>query len=172
MLWRSHFLAGASLGVWLAAGSRPEAVALAAGIAGTAALLPDIDSPRSYVGSRVPASVAVKLVAGHRGVFHSLLAAALFGLALFLYLRFKAPAYTFLAFPFAAGYISHLLLDALTPEGVPFFWPFKLRFGLPLVGTGGFIERWVVVPALAILFCFLLYQAGGGNLWNALPIPR
>ncbi|MGI9951361.1 metal-dependent hydrolase [Moorellaceae bacterium AZ2] len=164
MLWRSHFLAGASLGVWLAVGSRPEAVVLAAGVAGTAALLPDIDSPRSYIGSRVPASIAVKLVAGHRGVFHSLLAGAVFGLGLFLYLRFKAPAYTFLAFPFATGYISHLLLDALTPEGVPFLWPLKFRFGLPLVGTGGIVERWVVIPVLLALFCFFLYRAGGVDL--------
>ncbi|MBE3582074.1 MAG: metal-dependent hydrolase [Thermoanaerobacteraceae bacterium] len=164
MLWRSHFLAGASLGVWLAAGSKPETLALVAGVAGAAALLPDIDSPRSYIGSRVPASVGVKLVAGHRGVFHSLLAAAVFGLALFLYLRFRAGAYTFLALPFAAGYVSHLLLDALTPEGVPFLWPLKLRFGFPLVGTGGFIERWVVIPALLVLFCFLLYRAGYSNL--------
>lgn len=156
MLWRSHFLAGASLGVWLAAGSRPEAVALAAGVAGAAALLPDIDSPRSYIGSRVPASLAVKLVAGHRGAFHSLLAAVVFGLALFLYLRLKAQAYVFLAFPFAAGYISHLLLDALNPEGVPFLWPLKLRFGFPLVVTGSLFERWVVVPLLLVVFGLLL----------------
>lgn len=172
MLWRSHFLAGASLGVWLAAGSRPEAVALAAGVAGAAALLPDIDSPRSYIGSRVPASVAVKLVAGHRGVFHSLLAAAVFGLALFFYLRFKAQAYVFLAFSFAAGYISHLLLDALTPEGVPFLWPAKLRFGLPLVGTGGIVERRVVLPALVLLFCVVLYYARGGAMWHLLAVGK
>lgn len=158
MLWRSHFLAGASTGAWLAAGARPETLALAAGVAGVAALLPDIDSPRSYIGSKMPASVAVKLVAGHRGVFHSLLAAAAFSLAFFFYLHFKARAYMFLAFPFAAGYISHLLLDALNPEGVPFLWPLKLRFGFPFVCTGSILERWVVTPALLALLGFLLYR--------------
>ncbi len=158
MLWRSHFLAGASAGAWLAAGARPETLALAAGVAGVAALLPDIDSPRSYIGSKVPASVAVKLVAGHRGVFHSLLAAVAFGLAFFLYLHFKARAYMFLAFPFVLGYISHLLLDALTPGGVPFLWPLKFRFSLPLLGTGSLFERWVLTPALLALFGFLLYR--------------
>jgi inner membrane protein len=160
MLWRSHFLAGACAGALLTAGADPKALAVTASVAGIAALLPDIDSPRSYIGSKVPASVAVKLVAGHRGVFHSLLAAAAFSLAFFFYLCFKARAYMFLAFPFAAGYISHLLLDTLNPEGVPLLWPLKLRFGFPLVVTGSLFERWVVVPLLLIVFGFLLYRIG------------
>src|SRR3989338_6742276 len=47
-----------------------------------AAGLPDIDHPKSKYGRRLGIiSKAINLVAGHRGIFHSLLFALLFGIA-------------------------------------------------------------------------------------------
>ena len=53
-------------------------------ISGLGALLPDIDEPHSTIGRKIPGSFLFKFLFGHRGFFHSLLAAGLFYLALFL----------------------------------------------------------------------------------------
>jgi membrane-bound metal-dependent hydrolase YbcI (DUF457 family) len=55
------------------------------------------------------------------------------------------------------AYISHLIGDFVTIEGIPLFWPFKTKFGLSLFRTGGKIESFVGF----VLFCscfYLLYQ--------------
>ncbi|MFH0701875.1 MAG: metal-dependent hydrolase [Candidatus Woesearchaeota archaeon] len=95
-------------------------------------ILPDIDEHKSkavqlsgFIGK------IVSFFASHRGVFHSfLLPLVLFGILGF-----------FWNFPYAlalfVGYIVHLIADALTPMGIPVFYPFsswKLR-GPIRVGT-------------------------------------
>ena len=40
----------------------------------------------------------------------------------------------------ATGYLSHLLGDFVTIEGIPLFWPIKKKFGLRLFRTGGIVE--------------------------------
>jgi membrane-bound metal-dependent hydrolase YbcI (DUF457 family) len=37
----------------------------------------------------------------------------------------------------AAGYLSHLMLDFLTFEGVPWFWPLDEKYSRDLGPTGG-----------------------------------
>jgi membrane-bound metal-dependent hydrolase YbcI (DUF457 family) len=37
----------------------------------------------------------------------------------------------------AAGYLSHLVLDFVTYEGVPWFWPFDEKYSLDLGPAGG-----------------------------------
>ncbi|WP_322801514.1 metal-dependent hydrolase [Thermoflexus sp.] len=54
----------------------------------------------------------------HRGPTHSLALAVLW--SLLGALLWKEPR---LAGAWAAGYLSHLLLDALTPQGIPWLWP-------------------------------------------------
>jgi len=161
MLWRSHFLAGACAGLALAGHAETRAAVLYAGFAGAAALAPDLDSPRSYLGRKAPVSIAVNLIVGHRGVLHSLAAAAGVAALVWLYLKTNYPAGEALALPFAAGYLSHLALDTLTPGGVPWLWPLPLRLRLPLVTTGSFLEKVVIIPALAVLFAWLALGEGG-----------
>jgi len=147
VLWRTHFLAGAAAGVLLAGQADVKAAIVSAGIAGIAALLPDLDDPRSKLGRvAAPASRLVKAAVGHRGPLHSLAgAAAAFLLAVLL------SRDTALASLVAAGYTSHLLADSLNPHGVPWLWPCRKRFGLPLVRTGSALEKLVVMPAAALL---------------------
>ena len=84
-----------------------------------ASLLPDIDSGTSLIGRRFKlASLFFK----HRGMIHSILFMIGFSVVFFLITK---NFYYFLAF--ATGYLSHLLLDSMTPTGVAFFWPGKNR---------------------------------------------
>jgi membrane-bound metal-dependent hydrolase YbcI (DUF457 family) len=55
------------------------------------------------------------------------------------------------------GYISHLLGDFITIEGIPLFYPIKKKFGLKLFKTGSNFESFLGF----CLFCscfYLLYQ--------------
>jgi inner membrane protein len=47
------------------------------------------------------------------------------------------------------GYCSHIVLDAMTVTGVPLLWPWKRRFRLLPLRTGGIIERLFALSMLA-----------------------
>ncbi len=59
------------------------------------------------------------------------------------------------------GYVSHLIADSLTEEGIPLLFPFKFTFGFPPVKpwrmkTGKWFENLVVYPSVvAYLFIFI-----------------
>lgn len=155
MLWKTHFLAGASAGL-LVAGQHTDAKAalVSAGVAGLASLLPDIDSPYSIVGRTVPVlPLLLKTAVGNRGALHSLLSAAFFTVLFALI----AHAGLLLCLSFLAGYVSHVLLDALNPQRVPLFWPLGLRVGIGLVNPCGVLERYFVTPVVLLFFVWLVY---------------
>jgi len=112
-------------------------------------ILPDIDSPRSFLGKSwfgKPFSA----FASHRGFFHSytfcILASLLF--ALF---------YPLLAFPFFLGYSFHLFADSFTPNGIKPFWPIK-TVSSGKVTTGGKVEDgifWVMIFLNIVLLVLL-----------------
>ncbi|HHW43816.1 MAG TPA: metal-dependent hydrolase [Desulfotomaculum sp.] len=119
MLWRTHFLTGAAAGLLLAGhhGDIKTAV-ISAGVAGVAALLPDLDDPHSKLGRLVaPASWVVKVSVGHRGPLHSLVGAGAMTLLAAFILRFWfAHAYVScvciqLQSDGGAGFLQHLLLS-------------------------------------------------------------
>lgn len=59
----------------------------------------------------------------------------------------------------ALGAFIHLLGDALTPEGVPFFWPFRGRFSMPLISTtGNVMERVILYPIFIFIVVWLAIQ--------------
>lgn len=89
MLWRTHFLAGVAAGLLLAGHANLKAMALSAGVAGVAALLPDLDDPHSKLGRMAsPASWAMKMTVGHRGPLHSLLGTGVITMLAAFILRF------------------------------------------------------------------------------------
>lgn len=146
MLWRSHLVMGVAAG-YLVAGWNP-AMLLAAGVA---SLLPDLDHPRSYIGNKVPVAPTItRMVLGHRGGLHSLIAALGVGLVANLIWG------TSVGMVVAVGYIAHLIGDMLTPSGVPLFWPLKVSVKIPLFKTGGVLERLVVYPLLLVGLGFLM----------------
>ena len=53
------------------------------------------------------------------------------------------------------GYISHLVADSLTEEGIPLFFPFKFKIGFPpikalRIRTGSFVEKYIFFPSILI----------------------
>ncbi|RJX17216.1 MAG: metal-dependent hydrolase [Desulforudis sp.] len=164
MLWRTHFALGAGLGALCGMALHPNdplTAAAFAGMSGAASLLPDIDSPHSKLGRAVrPLSDILNFALGHRGFLHSLLGAAIvLALAAFVALFWASSGmvWSLLMPALAAGYLSHLLLDALTPGGVPLLWPRVGRASLPLVRTGSFFERAVFLPALAVAVALVVW---------------
>ncbi len=144
MTGKTHLLGGVLTGVLIT-----QALDINIGyaaVAGLGALFPDIDEPNSTIGRRIPGSFMVKFLFGHRGFWHSLLAAAL------VYLLLLGIASNTIAVLFVAGYISHLILDAMTPSGVPFLYPIKHSYSLNLIRTGGITEYAFMVVLLAAVF--------------------
>jgi membrane-bound metal-dependent hydrolase YbcI (DUF457 family) len=53
------------------------------------------------------------------------------------------------------GMLSHLVMDTLTKEGVPWFLPIPIKLGFPpkkawRITTGKWVETWVVFPLLLV----------------------
>lgn len=128
---RAHAVAGAGLflvGAW-GAHLAPESAALGTAVAVMAALAPDLDK-RGSTAARFLGPVtglaawALEGTVGHRGALHSLLAAAAVAAVALHVGGFLVGAAVFL------GWWSHLLTDALTPSGVPLFWPCPYRWRL------------------------------------------
>ncbi|WWO96139.1 MAG: metal-dependent hydrolase [Candidatus Dasytiphilus stammeri] len=98
-------------------------------------LLPDIDHPRSLLGQHLKwLSASMRVIFGHRGFTHSILALAtavkLLNLILLLS-RVIIPADV--RHGMIIGYISHLIADSLTPAGIPLLWPLRWKLRLPII---------------------------------------
>lgn len=60
------------------------------------------------------------------------------------------------------GMLSHLVMDSLTKEGVPWFFPIDLNIGFPPFkflrpATGGLVEKALVFPGLLLINGYLVY---------------
>jgi len=93
------------------------------------AMLPDIDHPKSKLGSKIK---IIGYLFEHRGFFHSFLAIPL--LAFLIYYFTSSYVY---ALPLAIGYASHLLSDVITKEGIMPLHPFTKWRIRGFVKTGG-----------------------------------
>jgi len=115
-------------------------------------LLPDIDSPNSKISSKIPIiSFFVSVLSKHRGIFHSIFPAIIFSLALGYFSGFSYGTALFL------GYISHLVIDGLTKEGINFLHPLGRIHLSGFVETGK-ISEWIVFYVLiGIIFIKLAY---------------
>lgn len=94
-------------------------------VIGIASLLPDIDYPKSTIGKLFyPISKAINRKYGHRTITHSLI--VLIGLTA-LISGFQSAYFPSIkiAQVFGLAYGSHLILDMVTIQGVPLFYPFK-----------------------------------------------
>jgi len=95
--------------------------------------LPDIDHPKSKV--RIPlVSYIINFFFGHRNLLHSFFLVIILGLII----KYFYPGYHI---PFQLGYLSHIVLDALTKQGINFIYPLKQLTVKGFIKSGGFIER-------------------------------
>lgn len=150
MLGRTHLFIGLLSGLVALPYFSSENQMLFVGIAVISALLPDVDQHASIINRLLFFSKIFSKIFKHRGFTHSILATVLGYMLFFLTL---SPNY---AIAFAIGYLSHLFADAITIEGVNFFYPFPSRIAGP-IRTGSLIENFVLVGVLVGIITVLLY---------------
>ena len=148
MLWKTHLAFGFLFGLLSLPYVNENNIYIFFLFVLIGALLPDIDTPNSKVGSKVsPLSKIIEKVFGHRGVVHTLWGMILF-CGLFWY---------FINRPYgvalALGFFSHLLIDGFTKMGINFLHPVgKLHLsGFIETGTIGETIVLIVVIALSII---------------------
>ncbi|ACM61514.1 inner membrane protein [Caldicellulosiruptor bescii] len=125
-----------------------SALSLEVAVAGISALLPDIDHPDSLLGRKIkPISWLINKLLGHRTITHSLDFAI--GLCVVVLLSSN---FSYWAWMFVLGYMSHLILDSLTLSGIKLS---MLRqnstIGFKLVKTGGVEDTAIFIVCLLIL---------------------
>lgn len=149
-------------------------IALLANLIG--GITPDIDQPTAPFWRNLPVGGTVgrvidRMLGGHRFITHSLAGMALLGWVFYGLLKFLHPSaphlnITLVWQAFMIGMISHLVMDTLTKEGVPWLLPLPFKFGLPplrawRITTGKFAETWLVFPAILLFdvyFCWTHYH--------------
>jgi inner membrane protein len=139
-------------------------------------ITPDIDQPTAPLWRNLPVGKVLgkifdKLLGGHRFLTHSILGLVIFGYLAHLLLMFLHPIMSsvntgLVWWAFVIGFLSHLVMDTLTKEGVPWLLPLPFKFGVPplkqwRITTGKWVEVWVVFPLLLVfngLFYWAHYQ--------------
>lgn len=135
-------------------------------------ITPDIDQPTAPLWKNLPIGKYIgrtfdKFLGGHRFLSHSILGAILFCFAFHYILHVLTPSFPNLNmdiiwYAYIIGYVSHLIMDSLTTEGVPWLLPIPIKFGIPpfkslRIQTGGIIETFVVFPGLMIATVVIIY---------------
>lgn len=96
-------------------------------VVGMSAFLPDID----WVIRQPPPGwgILFKSRGPHRTLLHNIWALIIFGLLIKSWIPYTLPL-------FIIGYLSHLILDSLTPTGIYWAWP---------IGDLKFMKRWFFI---------------------------
>ncbi len=133
---------------------------------------PDLDQPTAEFYRELPASSLMghlfsPLLGGHRHISHSIIGICLYSWLIRLLLNYLGNFFlvdmNLVWYSFILGYISHLIMDSLTKEGVPWFFPIPIRFGFPpfrflRITTGKFLENFAIYPLLVVMNGYLLYH--------------
>lgn len=139
-------------------------------------IIPDIDQPTAPFWHNLPVGkylgkIFDKMLGGHRFISHSILGLIIFSYLFHLLLLLLHPIMLtvnigLVWWAFFIGMISHLVMDTMTKEGVPWLLPLPYKFGFPPVKawritTGKWVESWLVFPSLLIIngwFYYYNYQ--------------
>jgi len=180
MTGRTHDLAAiTALGVVVLVHS-PETITLATGLVALLAnqiggITPDIDQPTAPLWRNLPiggifGKVIDKMLGGHRFLTHSILGVGLFSGLAWLLLKFLHPIMPavnigIVWWAFVIGIVSHLVMDTLTKEGVPWLLPIPIKFGIPpikdlRITTGKLVEKLLFLAILGfdIYYCSAHYH--------------
>src|SRR3989344_9588808 len=112
---------------------------------------PDIDSGKSKIGRKFPIiSKIINLIFGHRKLFHSVFIPLILFLALYLF-------DFYISLAIFIGYLTHLLGDSITNEGIMPFYPLS-KFNISGILKTGSILEFVLFLAFSSLSLFLMYK--------------
>ncbi len=134
-------------------------------------LAPDIDQPTADLYHRVRGGSFVSrlitpLLGGHRFISHSIIGVFLFGWVSWKILQLMHQVLlvdiTIVWWAFMIGFVSHLVADIFTHDGVPLLFPIPLHFGIPpfrflRIKTGGLVEKSFVFPILIMVNVYIFY---------------
>ena len=109
----------------------PSNVLLFILIACFVALIPDIDNRDSKLGKHVK---FISKIFDHRGILHTVFP------PIGLFFLFNYLGYNILGIAALVGYLSHILIDAFTPEGINFLHPFTSFRISGFIRSGGLME--------------------------------
>ena len=113
--------------------------------------MPDIDHPKSKLGRKLKIlSYPINFIFGHRGLFHSLFIALS---SSFLIWIIFGDYYI----PFFIGFLSHLIADGITKQGIDFTYPFNFFKVTGMIKTGSFIEK-VIFLLLIVINGYLIFR--------------
>ena len=131
-----HIATGLTLGITIAYNTNLSSPHYLLCVAATTlgSLIPDIDTPYSYLGRRLKLiSIPIYKIFGHRTITHSLLTwtIILFASPIFNHSNISDITYSILCVSLYTGILSHLLLDTISTSGVCLLYPlFNIRFHL------------------------------------------
>lgn len=165
----THGVGGACSGIVVASLlniERPEMFATVIVSSIIASYAVDLDEPQSKAGQKLkPVSWGIKKVLGHRGILHTPFFILLVS-GLLYYFHIKVAPTLFAGIDYniypwglyvcignLVGGFSHLLLDALTPQGIMLLFPFSTSF-ISFFGWKG-KNRDAICTSLLIVFTVL-----------------
>lgn len=159
MMPMTHVVAAVGAAGWLMG---PNPVGLVLAVAG--ASLPDVDELQSMMGYRLSLALGNLPIGIGRQRTHSMLALVVMSLLVF-YLVGSGE----LALYFAIGWMTHLVLDALS-GGVPLWWPWKSspegRVTLGHHHPGGLID-WMLFTVIGVGVLAMMLQDQWIQAWAA-----
>lgn len=181
MTGRTHDLAAfTALSYAVATQNIPQDLSLATVIVALSAnfvggLAPDIDQSTATLWHRFRGGSAIgkllaPLLGGHRFISHSLIGVALFGIGAKLILSAMSNVLIVnmdvVWWAFMIGFLSHLITDTISRDGVPWLFPIPVRLGVPpfralRVKTGGMIEKSIIFPGLLLINLWIYYTYYG-----------
>jgi len=141
-------------------------------------LTPDIDQPTADLWHKLPGGtlysrLITPFLGGHRYISHSILGIFLFGFLAKYVLQLARHTLlvdmTLVWWSFMIAYISHLVMDTFTKEGVPWLFPIPIKFGIPplhflRIKTGGIVEKYIIFPILILINGSIIYSHYGKYL--------
>src|SRR3989338_7865362 len=116
-------------------------------------IFPDIDERNSKIGKKYKfASGIINFLFGHRGFFHSIYIPLIL-YALFYYINIE------IGIAVLVGYFSHLLMDAMTRQGIRPLYPIINRKINGFIKTNSFLEKVLfLIIILLLIYLLLLYS--------------
>ena len=176
MTGRTHDLAAFTALSYIVATQPMPKISLATALVALCAnfiggLAPDIDQPTADLWNRIPAGsiigrILCPVLGGHRLMSHSFVGIAFFGIILHYVLKVASTVLlvdmNIVWWAFMIGFVSHLLMDMLTRDGVPWLFPLPFSFGIPpfrfmRIRTDSVFEHSVVFPLLLIATGYIYY---------------
>jgi len=156
-------------------------IAVIAADVGTA--IPDMDSAGNRLWHMLPAGertgkVLRRVFYKHRTLTHSIVGTyIIYKILEYILIKFLNPAFldpNIILISLMVGYVSHIVADSFTEEGVPLLFPFKFTFGIPpfrpiRIKTGQWFENFIIYPGVWLYLLWFI-NANQGELINVLKL--